>query len=314
MTTAQAMTAPPARMTDDEPRARFRDLLAAEWLKTWSLRSTSWMYAITALAVIGFNAGTAYDHYKYWYQYDDRGRATFIANGSPLMDAFTGNAAMVLVLAVAAIGAVSITGEYGTGLIRTTFTAVPARRSVMAAKALVLTAVTTLFGALVALASFVSTQAILSGRDASVTLGHPGALRLVVASALLAPVAALAGLAIGAVIRHTGGAVIGCVVVLLLLPMVLSDHAASHGGAPARCPSVRGSGCRPRISMRPCSTRGRSPEPGRSMSPGPCWRVWSRRWRCTAGTSDLLPNSTTLQCFSETCWKFLRHLLTCSPP
>lgn len=233
MTTAQAMTAPPARMTDDEPRARFRDLLAAEWLKTWSLRSTSWMYAITALAVIGFNAGTAYDHYKYWYQYDDRGRATFIANGSPLMDAFTGNAAMVLVLAVAAIGAVSITGEYGTGLIRTTFTAVPARRSVMAAKALVLTAVTTLFGALVALASFVSTQAILSGRDASVTLGHPGALRLVVASALLAPVAALAGLAIGAVIRHTGGAVIGCVVVLLLLPMVLSDHAASHGGAPA---------------------------------------------------------------------------------
>ncbi|WP_328950334.1 ABC transporter permease subunit [Streptomyces sp. NBC_00184] len=224
MTTAQAMTAPPARMSDDEPRARFRDLLAAEWLKTWSLRSTSWMYAITALAVIGFNAGTAYDHYKYWYQYDDRGRESFIANGSPLMDAFTGNAAMVLVLAVAAIGAVSITGEYGTGLIRTTFTAVPARRSVLAAKALVLTAVTTLFGALVALASFVSTQAILSGRDASVTLGHPGALRLVVASALLAPVAALAGLAIGAVIRHTGGAVIGCVVVLLLLPMVLSDR------------------------------------------------------------------------------------------
>ncbi|WP_329540538.1 ABC transporter permease subunit [Streptomyces sp. NBC_01358] len=224
MTTAQAMTAPPARMSDDEPRARFRDLLAAEWLKTWSLRSTSWMYAITALAAIGFNAGTAYDHYKYWYQYDDRGRESFIANGSPLMDAFTGNAAMVLVLAVAAIGAVSITGEYGTGLIRTTFTAVPVRRSVLAAKALVLTAVTTLFGALVALASFVSTQAILSGRDASVTLGHPGALRLVVASALLAPVAALAGLAIGAVIRHTGGAVIGCVVVLLLLPMVLSDR------------------------------------------------------------------------------------------
>ncbi|MER7723944.1 ABC transporter permease [Streptomyces sp. NPDC096323] len=224
MTTAPATTAPPARVANDEPRARFSDLLAAEWLKTWSLRSTSWMYAITALAVIAFNAGTAYDHYKYWNQYDDRGRASFIANGSPLMDAFTGNAAMVLVLAVAAIGAVSITGEYGTGLIRTTFTAVPARRSVTAAKALVLTAVTTVFGTLVALASFASTQAILSGRDASVTLSHPGAVRLVVASALLAPVAALAGLAIGAVIRHTGGSVVGCVVVLLLLPMVLSDR------------------------------------------------------------------------------------------
>ncbi|MEV7399157.1 ABC transporter permease [Streptomyces sp. NPDC091267] len=224
MTMAQATTAPSARVSDDEPRARFRDLLAAEWLKTWSLRSTSWMYAITALAVIAFNAGTAYDHYKYWYQYGDRGRESFIANGSPLMDAFTGNAAMVLVLAVAAIGAVSITGEYGTGLIRTTFTAVPARRSVLAAKALVVAAVTTVFGALVALASFASTQAILSGRGASVALGHPGALRVVVASALLAPVAGLVGLAIGAVIRHTGGSVIGCVVVLLLLPNVLSDR------------------------------------------------------------------------------------------
>lgn len=222
MTTAT--TTPAVRVAHDGPRSRFGDLLAAEWLKMWSLRSTPWMYAITALAVIGFNAGTAYDQYKYWYQYDERGREAFIANGSPLMDAFTGNAAMVMVLALAAIGAVSITGEYGSGLIRTTFTAVPARRQVMAAKALVLTAVTTVFGAGVALASFASTQAILSARDASVSLDHPGALRVVVASALLAPVAALAGLAIGSVIRHTGGSAIGCVVVLLLLPMVLSDR------------------------------------------------------------------------------------------
>lgn len=224
MTTAAAPTAPAGRVPHDEPRARFGDLLAAEWLKMWSLRSTPWLYVITALAVIAFNAGTAYDHYKYWHQYDEHGRESFIANGSPLMDAFTGNAALVLVLAVAAIGAVSVTGEYASGLIRTTFTAVPARRQVMAAKALVLTAVTTVFGALVALASFASTQAILSGRNASVSLDHPGALRVVVASALLAPVAALAGLALGTLIRHTGGSVVACVVVLLLLPMVLSDR------------------------------------------------------------------------------------------
>lgn len=57
---------------------------------------------------------------------------------------------MLLALAAGAIGAVSVTGEYGSGLIRTTFTAVPARRSVMAAKAIVLTAVMTVFGAVVA--------------------------------------------------------------------------------------------------------------------------------------------------------------------
>lgn len=222
MTTAT--TVPAGSLTQEEPRARFVDLLAAEWLKTWSLRSTPWLYAITALAVIAFNAGTAYDHYKYWYQYNEESRTDFVANGIPLVDAFTMNSAMVLVLAVAAIGAVSVTGEYGTGLIRTTFTAVPARRSVMAAKAVVLASAATVFGALVAAASFASTQAILSGRNASVPLGHPGALRVVVASALLAPVAALAGLAIGTLIRHTGGSVVGCVVVLLLLPMVLSER------------------------------------------------------------------------------------------
>ncbi|WNI29464.1 ABC transporter permease subunit [Streptomyces sp. ITFR-6] len=222
MTTVR--TAPAGHLTQDEPRASFADLLAAEWLKMWSLRSTPWLYVITAPAVIAFNAGTAYDHYKYWYQHDGQSRTSFVANGIPLVDAFTANSAMVLVLALATIGALSVTGEYGTGLIRTTFTAVPARRSVMAAKVLVLATVTTVFGALGSAASFASAQAILSGRDASVSLGHPDALRVVVASALLAPVAALAGLAIGSVIRHTGGAVVNCVVVLLLLPIVLSSR------------------------------------------------------------------------------------------
>ncbi|THA29082.1 ABC transporter permease [Streptomyces sp. A1277] len=223
MTTATT-TAPAGRTTHDEPRARFTDLLAAEWLKMWSLRSTPWLYALSALAVVAFNAGTAYDHYKYWYQHDVRSQEFFVSHGLALADAFTENSALVLVLALAAIGAVSVTGEYGSGLIRTTFTAVPARRAVMAAKVLVLAAVSTVFGVLVAAASFASTQAILSGRGASVSLGHPGALQVLIASALLAPVAALAGLAIGTVIRHTGTSVVACVVVLLLLPVILSDR------------------------------------------------------------------------------------------
>ncbi|SEC65480.1 hypothetical protein SAMN05216483_2128 [Streptomyces sp. 2131.1] len=219
MTTATA-----APVAHDVPRARFTDLIAAEWLKTWSLRSTPWLYALSALAVVAFNAGTAYDHYKYWYQYDKGSQEFFVTHRLALVDAFTDNSALVLVLALAAIGAVSVTGEYGTGLVRTTFTAVPARRSVMAAKVLVLAAVTTVFGVFVAAVSFASTRAILSGRGASVPLGDPGVLQVLAASALLAPVAALAGLALGTVVRHTGASVVACVVVLLLLPMVLSDR------------------------------------------------------------------------------------------
>ncbi|MFG2348892.1 ABC transporter permease [Streptomyces phaeochromogenes] len=221
-----------------EPRARFRDLVAAEWIKLWSLRSNTWAFVIGALAVIGFNVGTAWDTYRYWTAQDARSRADFVQDGIPLSIAFTANAAMLLVLALSAIGATAIVGEYRTGMIRTTFMAVPARRSVMAAKVCVVTAVTTVFGAAVAAASFGLTQAVLSGRHIGVPIDHPGALRVVVASALLAPVSALLGMALGTLIRHSAATMTANVVILLLLPLVFSadrhwaavvDHALPTG-------------------------------------------------------------------------------------
>ncbi|MEV4037331.1 ABC transporter permease [Streptomyces umbrinus] len=221
-----------------EPRARFRDLVAAEWIKLWSLRSNTWAFVIGALAVIGFNVGTAWDTYRYWTAQDARSRADFVRDGIPLSIAFTANAAMILMLALSAIGATAIVGEYRTGMIRTTFTAVPARRSVMAAKVCVVTAVTTVFGAVVAAASFGLTQAVLSARHIGVPIDHPGALRVVVASALLAPVSALLGMALGTLIRHSAATMTANVVILLLLPLVFSadrhwaavvDHALPTG-------------------------------------------------------------------------------------
>ncbi|WJV44844.1 ABC transporter permease [Streptomyces flavofungini] len=211
----------PAEVTG-EPAARFRDLLAAEWLKLWSLRSTPWAYLVTALAVIGFNVGQAYDTYSSWTDAAPGDADRFVRDGLPLAEAFTTNAAMIHLLAAGAIGAVTVVGEYGTGLIRTTFAAVPARRAVMTAKAAVVAAVTTVFGALVAFVSFFSTQAILSARDLGVSLDHPGALRVVLASALLTPIAALTGMALGMLLRHMGSTMIATVVTLLVLPMVVS--------------------------------------------------------------------------------------------
>jgi ABC-2 type transport system permease protein len=205
-----------------EPRARFGDLLAAEWLKLWSLRWTPWSLVIGALAVTAFNVGAAYDHSHHWTD-NHQTPAEFIANRLPLLDAFTTNAGMVMMLAASAIGALAITGEYSTGQIRTTFAAVPARRPVMAAKLCVISMVMTGFGAVVAAASFALTQAILSGRHAGVSIGYPGALRVVVASALLAPLSALIGAALGAVTRHSAAAVISSVLILQMLPIVVTD-------------------------------------------------------------------------------------------
>jgi len=208
--------------TATEPRARFRDLIAAEWLKFWTLRSTPWFLAASALAVLALNAGSAYESYDYWHQNNDT-PARFIAQGIPLQEAFNTNAGVAMMILASAIGALAITGEYSTGLIRTTFTAVPARRSVMAAKASVITVVMTVFGIAVAALSFGLTQGTLSARHAGVSLSYPGALRVVVASALFAPLSALVGAAVGAIVRHNAAAVAASFVILLVLPLLIRD-------------------------------------------------------------------------------------------
>lgn len=217
------MTSPTTTPTTTPTTARFRDLVAAEWLKLRSLRSTHLAYGATALAVIAFNAGTAYDTTNHWTDRHTADRARFVRDGIPLQEAFTANAALVMALALGVLGALAILGEYATGTIRSTFAAVPARRSVMAAKALVLAAATSVFGACVAAASFHLTQAILGRRGVGVPLDHPGALRVVAASALLAPVCALTGLALGTLIRHTAPTLTATVLLVCVLPILLTD-------------------------------------------------------------------------------------------
>ena len=72
----------------------------------------------------------------------------------------------------------------------------------MAAKICVVVTVTSLAGAAVSALSFFSTQSMLASRHVGLSIGSPGALRAVAAFALIAPVSALVGMALAAVIRH----------------------------------------------------------------------------------------------------------------
>ena len=87
------------------------------------------------------------------------------------------------VIAVAVMGVLAFSAEYSTGLIRTTFTAAPRRRAVLAAKAVVLGAVTLAAGELVAFASFFLAQAVLAGHHQGVSLSRPGVPGAVLAAA-----------------------------------------------------------------------------------------------------------------------------------
>ncbi|WP_405947883.1 ABC transporter permease [Streptomyces prunicolor] len=210
------ITAPPV------PVPRFTDLLAAEWLKLRTLRSTYWALGTGALTVIAFNANAARADYVDYPHYNAMMRAHFATTA--LFDSFTDGAAMILILTAASVGAITVVGEYSTGLIRTTFAAVPDRRALMSAKVGVVTAVMTVYGFVVAGASFTASQAILSGRGLGLSIGYPGALRVIVASALLAPVSALVGMAMGALIRHSATTMVLATGLLLLLPIFVTER------------------------------------------------------------------------------------------
>ncbi|HEX2313934.1 MAG TPA: hypothetical protein VHJ17_09380 [Thermomonospora sp.] len=203
-------------MTVTEPKARFRDLLAAEWTKLWSLRSTYGVLVTGALVVLGICGNSARSNSDLIDNSGDpASQAAFL---DPFHAAFVPDAFLILVILAGSVGAIAVFGEYTSGLIRTTFAAVPARRAVVAAKVTVVAAVMTVFGALVAGASFGLTQAIYAEHGIGRSIGAPGALRAVAASALLAPVCALVGMALGALVRNAAGSVVGVVGVLALLP------------------------------------------------------------------------------------------------
>ncbi|MGW4894715.1 ABC transporter permease subunit [Kitasatospora sp. NPDC004240] len=197
-----------------EPRARFRDLLAAEWIKLWSLPSTRWLLGLGVLVLIGLATQSSLDTYRNWPEFGPQQRAHY----DPMSEALSGAGVSLLMIGAGSVGALAIVGEYASGLIRTTLTAVPRRHPVVAAKVAVLAVVMLAVGTVVSLGTFGVSQAVLSGRGIGLAVDDPGVARVLLANALLAPVSALVGLGIGALLRHTAGAVVTACAVLVVLP------------------------------------------------------------------------------------------------
>jgi hypothetical protein len=109
-------------------------------------------------------------------------------------------------VAVGALGVLVMSSEYGTGMIRATMAAVPQRRLVLAAKGVVFLACALIGGELLSLAGFGVGQALLSGADAGASLSDPTALRAVLGGGLYLAAIGLLGFGLGALVRHTAGA------------------------------------------------------------------------------------------------------------
>jgi hypothetical protein len=94
---------------------------------------------------------------------------------------------------------------------------------VLAAKAAVLGAVTLAAGEVSVFAAFLAGQAVLKAPAPHATLGQPGVLRAVLVAGAYPALIALIGLGIGAIIRHTAGAICALAGVLLVLPLLFNS-------------------------------------------------------------------------------------------
>ena len=197
---------------------RALDLLASEWTKFRSVRSTYWSLLVAVVTPVAVSAVVAFAF-------------TSARNPGPPPDPLLPEVISLeyAVIAVSVMGVLAFSAEYSTGLIRVTFSAAPRRRAVLAAKAVVLAAVTLAAGELVAFVSFWLVQAVLAGHRQGVSLGRPGVAGAVLSAGLLLCVCGLLGLALGAVIRHTAGG-IAATVAVILVPAILALLPAPWNG------------------------------------------------------------------------------------
>jgi ABC-2 type transport system permease protein len=167
-------------------------VLNAERIKLSTTRSPVWSVIAVAVLSLGLAAVEAANSYGPGALQPDKAAMGVAVFGVPVM--------MIL-------SALTVTNEYRSGLIRTTFMAVPNRTLVLVAKAVVAAAFSS---------AYVAVIVVLSCAVARVPLADPAVWRLVGAMALYAALAAVLGVGVGAILRASAGAV----AVLLLWPLV----------------------------------------------------------------------------------------------
>lgn len=152
-------------------------VLQSEWTKVRTVRSTLWTLLSALLVTVGIGVlislvlRTSYDDLP------NEQRVTFDAT-------FTSFSGMTLgQLAMIAFGVLVVSGEYSSGMIRTSLAAVPQRGVFMAAKTAVATGLVLLVGMVTSFLSFFFGQMVL-GSELNVSIGDPGVLRAVIGGGL----------------------------------------------------------------------------------------------------------------------------------
>ena len=209
---ATATSPAPARTRTPAARVSFPHVVRSEWIKLWSVRSTYWTIGIT-LAVLVLLAWAMAAAFSFAGFNGEPGSAAIVYNVLAPGQIF---GALTLVV----VAALVVTGEYGTGQIRSTLTAVPTRLPVLWAKALVVLVVTFATAAI-----GTALQLLLAGALESAMRpdwSDPEMLRIVLGTPLYIATVALLGFAVGALLRNTAATIAIVIGFVLVIESVLN--------------------------------------------------------------------------------------------
>ncbi|MCH0565886.1 MULTISPECIES: ABC transporter permease [unclassified Streptomyces] len=192
-------------------------VLASEWAKLWSLRSTWITLGLGLLFLIAFGliAASRYrSELGSGHMHPDFARSTAVS-----LSLFGTNFAQ---LALGVLGVLVTAGEYSTGLIRSTLAAVPRRLPVLWAKASVFGLVALAVATAGVFVAFLFGSRIVSGTPAAMGFSDTGVVRSLLGAGLYLGLVAVIGTALGALLRSVAGGISVLVATLMLVPGLVS--------------------------------------------------------------------------------------------
>ncbi|HKS99411.1 MAG TPA: ABC transporter permease [Rugosimonospora sp.] len=202
---------------------RYRSAARMEWIKLRSVRSSWWLLIsiVVSMAAVGVGVGAGYRSH------------TPVATPAQIVNNALAGAVLAQLL-IGALGILTVTSEYTSGMIRATLAAQPHRGVVLVAKTAVLGLAAFGVGELSSLAAYLGGQAAITGSPVPpASLGDPAVLRAVLLTGAYLGLVGLLGVGVGTLIRHTGGA-IGALFGVLVVPMFLALLFGSVGVAVLR--------------------------------------------------------------------------------
>jgi len=225
------LTTTPASVRPADPVLKVTQarVLVSEFTKFRTVRSTVWTLLVAVVLMIGISALFSAVTASQYHTFDAADRATF----NPVSISLSGM--MFAVVAIGVLGVLMISGEYSTGMIRSSLTAVPRRLPVLWGKLAVFAGVIFSISLVASFICFFLGQALLDSHHLGVSIAAPGALRSIIGAALYGTVAGMIGVALGALFRNTAAGIATFAGVFFvippltgLLPASISDHLSQY--------------------------------------------------------------------------------------